>query len=154
MKTRILGKTEIPVSEVGLGAWQLGADWGDPVNEDTASSILQTAVENGVNFIDTADVYGAGRSETFIGQFLQKHPGHKIAIATKQGRFEGWDDSYETMKAHAVASIKRLGIEAIDLLQLHCIPFSTLQRGDVFVHLEKLGPFVLGKMNPYHRVVD
>lgn len=138
MHTRLFGKTARNISEVGLGAWQLGADWGTPPSQEDAFAILQAALDQGVNLIDTADVYGAGRSEELIGRFLKAHPSDSIFVATKQGRSAGWQDSYEVMKDHATASLKRLGVEALDLLQLHCIPFSVLQRGDVFAHLDRL----------------
>src|ERR671918_541665 len=80
---RALGRTGRQVGAVGLGAWQLGADWGD-VSEDQALGVLSAAVDAGVTFIDTADVYGDGRSERLIGQVLKDHP--ELTVATKMGR--------------------------------------------------------------------
>lgn len=92
MQYRELGNTGFKVSEIGLGTWQFGGDWGD-VAEDEAFSILKSALDNGVNFIDTADVYGDGKSEALIGKFLKK--GSKdVFVATKLGRLEGFPDNY------------------------------------------------------------
>ena len=96
MKTRLAKRLGTPVSEIGLGCWQLGAaDWGD-VSESAAMEILQAAVDHGVTFIDTADVYGAGRSEALIGKFL-KRLGEKskgLFVASKLGRLKGFPDQY------------------------------------------------------------
>src|SRR5215472_8054235 len=85
MEQRVLGKTRRDVSIIGLGTWQLGADWGS-VSEADAIAVLEAAVESGVTFFDTADVYGDGRSEAIIGRFLAGNPGHRITVATKMGR--------------------------------------------------------------------
>ena len=85
MEQRVLGKTGRPVSIIGLGTWQLGADWGS-VTESDARDVLQAAVESGVTFLDTADVYGDGRSEQIIGRFLADSPGSDVMVATKMGR--------------------------------------------------------------------
>lgn len=127
------------VSEIGLGTWQLGGDWG-AVDDKTAVHIMETAVANGVNFFDTADVYGGGLSEQRIAKFLKSHP--DIFVATKLGRRgdPGWPENftYETMRQHTEDSLRRLQVEALDLTQLHCIPTNELQRGDVFEHLRQL----------------
>lgn len=140
MKTRLFGSNKNPVSEIGLGAWQLGADWGD-VEESTALAILKSAVDSGVTFFDTADVYGAGRSESIIGKFLKDCP-EDIFVATKLGRFPepGLPDniSETNFKTFIEASINRLGVEALDLTQLHCIPTHFMEQGDVFEWLRKL----------------
>src|SRR5581483_2658099 len=85
MKQRPLGHARFKVSEVGLGCWQLGGDWGK-VPDEQAMEILRESADAGVNFFDTADVYGAGRSETLIGRFLKGYHGHKVHVATKLGR--------------------------------------------------------------------
>lgn len=134
MKARIIGKNGFEVSEIGLGTWQIGADWGQDFSADKAYDILNTAVENGVNFFDTADVYGNGKSEKFIGDFL-KQTNHKIKVATKFGRgSEVYPSSYtkEAMRKSIEQSLERLGVDALDLLQLHCIPTIVMQKGDVF----------------------
>ena len=141
MNRRIMGKIGFKVSEVGLGCWQLGGlCWGD-VDEKSAFEIVQSAVDNGVNFFDTADVYREGRSERLIGSFLKQCP-EEIFVATKIGRFPtpGWPENFtcQSMTLHVEASLKRLGVEALDLVQLHCIPTEQLERGDVFDSLRQL----------------
>ena len=142
MKTRAFGNTHWKVSEIGLGCWQLGADWGD-VPEQEALAILRAAADAGVNFFDTADVYGLGRSESLIAKFLKERGGKgRIHVATKMGRFPepGWPANFtlDAMRTHAEASIQRLGVEALDLTQLHSIPTEQLRRGEVFDHLRTL----------------
>jgi aryl-alcohol dehydrogenase-like predicted oxidoreductase len=140
MKTRLLGKTGARVSEIGLGCWQLGgAEWGR-LDEKVAFEILSTAVESGVTFFDTADVYGNGRSETLIGQFL-KSRSDRIFVATKLGRTASlYPDKYTEagLRAATEASLKRLGVETVDLTQLHCVPGEVMRRGEVFEWLRKL----------------
>jgi aryl-alcohol dehydrogenase-like predicted oxidoreductase len=142
MKTRTTSRLGTSVSEIGLGCWQLGAaDWGD-VSETAAFEILHTAVDHGVTFIDTADVYGAGRSEALIGRFLKSLPAAKansLFIASKLGRLVGFPDSYsETIFRDATkASVDRLG-RPIDLHQLHCVLPKHLETGRVFDWLRKL----------------
>jgi aryl-alcohol dehydrogenase-like predicted oxidoreductase len=137
MHQRILGKTQIKVSEMGLGCWQMGADWGE-VSEDTAFAIMQAAVDHGVTFFDTADVYGSGRSESLIGRFL-KQTSINVRVATKFGRTV-YPDGYtaQAMQKGIEASLKRLGVEALDLVQLHCIPMAVMQDGSVFDWLRQL----------------
>lgn len=140
MKTRPFGPNGIPVSEIGLGCWQLGgADWG-AVDDESAFEILQTAVDAGVNFFDTADVYGDGRSEELIGRFLatRKEP---IFVATKLGRGAAlYPNGYTEagVRAATEASLRRLGRESLDLTQLHCVPTEVLREGKVFSWLETL----------------
>ncbi len=141
MQQRVFGNSGESVSEIGLGCWQLGgSDWGD-VGEDEALATLRAAVESGVNFFDTADVYGSGRSESLIGRFL-KESAAPVFIATKLGRFSppGGQENFTlaTMRAHTEASLHRLQAETIDLTQLHCIPTEELRRGEVFDHLRTL----------------
>jgi len=140
MNSRILGKTGRWVGEIGLGTWQIGGNWGD-VTEQDALAVLRTAAELGVNFFDTADVYGEGRSETIIGRFL-KETRAPIFVATKLGRFPnpGWPKNFtrESVRQHTEASLKRLGVDALDLTQLHCIPEEILKRGEMFTWLDEL----------------
>mgnify|MGYP001224214639 FL=1 len=140
MNTRPFGATNRTVSEVGLGCWQIGGNWGD-VSDETALQTLRAAVDAGTTLLDTADVYGAGRSETLIGKFLKETRAH-LYVATKLGRFDppGWPDNFTraAIRQHTEASLKRLGVDALDLTQLHCIPFDVLQRGEVFEHLREL----------------
>ena len=140
MKTRLLGEKGFEVGEIGLGCWQLGADWGPSVAEGTAVAILSAAVENGINFFDTANVYGTGRSESLIGQFIQEC-GKPVVVATKFGRGEDvYPDNYseDALRRSVDASLKRLGVDALDLLQLHCIPTDALREGEVFDWLRRL----------------
>lgn len=140
MKTRIFGRTGRAVGEVGLGTWQLGAGWGD-VSEETAMATLRAAWESGTTLFDTADVYGMGRAETLIGRFL-KETKAPVYVATKLGRFSppGWPENFSRagIRQHTEASLKRLGVDALDLTQLHCIPFDVLKQGEVFRHLGEL----------------
>lgn len=140
MKTRTLGKSGFELTEVGLGCWQLGADWGPAVNEETAFEILSAAVENGTTFFDTADVYGDGRSEQLIGQFL-KQCDTPIRVATKFGRNGSvYPDNYteQSLRDAVNASRERLGVDSLDLIQLHCIPMEVLKQGDIFDWLRLL----------------
>lgn len=141
MNYRNFASTGFSASEVGLGAWQLGgADWGD-IDEASALRILQAAVESGTNFFDTADVYGLGRSETLIGQFLRQYR-QPVFVATKLGRFPqpGWPANFTAaaVRQHTEASLRRLGVDALDLTQLHCIPAEVMRQGDVFESLRGL----------------
>lgn len=142
MHHRTFGPTGFRASEIGLGCWQLGgSDWGD-VSDDQAIETLRAAVETGVNFLDTADVYGLGRSEQLVGRFLKQHKGERIFVATKLGRFPepggNQNHSLETFRAHTEASLQRLGFDALDLTQLHCIPTKVLMSGEPFDWLREL----------------
>jgi len=122
MEQRVLGRTGRPVSVVGLGTWQLGADWGD-VSEDDAMKVLRTAVESGVTFFDTADVYGDGRSERIIGRFGAGNAGQGVMVATKMGRrVEQKPENYtmDNFRAWTDRSRVNLGVDRLDLVQLHC----------------------------------
>jgi aryl-alcohol dehydrogenase-like predicted oxidoreductase len=140
MKKRAFNNTGIQVSEIGLGCWQLGGtDWGI-LDEKVAFEILSAAVDAGINFFDTADVYGNGRSETLIGKFLQQSR-KDIFVATKLGRTSNlYPSNYSEagLRAATEASLKRLGAETLDLTQLHCVPTDVLRKGDVFEWLRKL----------------
>ena len=141
MDARGLGRTGRPVSVVGLGCWQLGADWGE-VSEDDAMAVLRAAVDAGVTLLDTADVYGDGRSERLIGRLLDERPGAGLLVATKAGRradphvpeaftlaaLRGWVDR----------SRSNLGQDRLDLLQLHCPPTPVYDDDRVFDALDAL----------------
>ncbi len=139
MNKRPFGADGIRVSEVGLGCWQFGGDFG-PMREETALEIMQTAVDGGITFFDTADVYGAGRSERLIGRFLRETE-EPIFVATKFGR-EGhvYPDGYteQALRECVEESMKRLGVERLDLLQLHCVPPAVLKDGAIFDWLRRL----------------
>lgn len=140
MRFRSFGKDSFRASEIGLGAWQLGGDWG-AVDDATADATLEAAVASGVNFFDTADVYGGGRSEQRIARFLQRHR-ERIFVATKLGRRgdPGWPANFtrEVMRQHTEDSLRRLQVDALDLTQLHCISTEALREGAVFDHLREL----------------
>ena len=141
MQYRNFGRDERQVSEIGLGCWQLGAEWGE-VDNATAGAILDEALAAGITFFDTADVYGHGRSERRIAQFLQRHGGPDVMVATKLGRFPepGWPEnlSLNMFRAHTEASLERLGVECLDLTQVHCLPAHLLREGEIFEWLRVL----------------
>ena len=132
-----------PVSEIGLGTWQLGgAEWGE-VPEADALATLEAAAEGGVTFLDTADIYGHGRSESLIGKFLQSRSDReRFFIATKLGRSPdpGWPKNFEadTIRLHTERSLQRLGVDALDLTQTHCIPREIMSQGSVWEALRQL----------------
>jgi aryl-alcohol dehydrogenase-like predicted oxidoreductase len=139
MKQRFLGNTGMAISEVGLGCWQFGGDFG-PMVEDTAFEIMQAAVDKGINFFDTADVYGAGRSETLIGEFL-RHYKKPVFVATKFGRnAKVYPDRYseDALRRAVEAALERMGVDALDLLQLHCVPIGLLRESRVFDWLRRV----------------
>ncbi|AVR44572.1 aldo/keto reductase [Christiangramia fulva] len=140
MKKRKLGRNGFEISEIGLGCWQLGGDWGEKIDKEKAEEILETAVKHEISFFDTADVYGDGRSEKLIGEFLKKNQAD-VKVATKFGRKSDiFPDHYseKALRNCVEDSRKRLGVERIDLLQLHCIPFEELKKEEVFEWLRKL----------------
>lgn len=140
MKYRTLGKTGWDVSEVSFGAWALGGNWG-PVSEADALDALHAAIDEGVNFIDTADVYGDGRSEKFIAQVL-KERSERIYVATKAGRRldphvpEGYNKA--NLTRFIERSLKKLAVEALDLVQLHCPPPQVYYMPETFAALDDL----------------
>lgn len=130
MKYRDFGRTGWKVSEIAFGGWQIGGQWGGVDDEESIDTLLY-AFEKGVNFVDTAELYGSGRSETVIGRALKQWKGDKIYVATKvqpirwpdpdvsdpemKGRYPGW-----YLRENVENSLRRLGVERLDLLQLHC----------------------------------
>ncbi len=131
------------IAEIGLGTWQLGGtDWGN-VSEEDAFAILQAYVDQGGNFIDTADVYGSGVSEQTIGKFLKTQSAN-VFVATKLGRRSdagfGWPQNftYDAMRRQVESSLTNLQTDQLFLEQLHCIPTDELRKGDVFRHLRRL----------------
>jgi aryl-alcohol dehydrogenase-like predicted oxidoreductase len=140
MQVRQFGKTGPAVPEIGLGCWQLGGGWRDDWDDAVAQQTLQTAVDAGVRFIDTADVYGDGASERSIGAFLRKHADAGLFVATKLGRAGIYPDGYTraSLRDATLRSIERLGVERLDLTQLHCVPTDVLRQGHVFEWLREL----------------
>lgn len=140
MNTRPFGRTGHTVGEIGLGCWQLGGtDWGG-LSDMRARSILIAAADSGVNFFDTADVYGNGRSEEILGRFLRERKG-TFFVATKVGRAGGIYPSgytWDAIRSATEASLKRMELPALDLTQLHCIPTDILKNGEIFDWLRRL----------------
>jgi aryl-alcohol dehydrogenase-like predicted oxidoreductase len=141
MEKRTLGRTGRSVGVVGLGAWQLGADWGSVSTQD-ALATLHAAVEAGVTFIDTADVYGDGRSEKVIAKLLKELPDAGLTVATKLGRraeeFVPESFTKDTMKAWVDRSRSNLGVDTLDLVQLHCPPTPVYSTDKVFDALDSM----------------
>ncbi|MEV0534217.1 aldo/keto reductase [Kitasatospora sp. NPDC050463] len=140
MEQRALGRTGRLVSVVGLGTWQLGADWGD-VREEDALDVLDTSVEAGVTLFDTADVYGDGRSEQLIGRYLKGRPDAEVFVATKFGRrVEQRPEHYnlDNFRAWSDRSRSNLGVDRLDLVQLHCPPTPVYATDEVFDALDTL----------------
>jgi aryl-alcohol dehydrogenase-like predicted oxidoreductase len=135
MNYRTLGRTGWQVSEISFGAWGIGGDWGT-VNDAVSLQALHKALDLGVNFIDTADVYGDGRSEKVIAQVLRQRKGERIYVATKAGRrlsphvADGYNR--ENLTAFVERSLQNLGVETLDLVQLHCPPTEVFYRPEVF----------------------
>ncbi len=137
------------VGTVGLGTWQLGADWGS-VDPEDAQATLEAALEAGVTFFDTADVYGDGRSERFCGELRSRHPGASVLIATKMGRrVEQLPENYnrEGFIAWNDRSRENLGTDEIDLVQLHCPPSEVIADDAVFEALDEM--VSAGRMRAY-----
>jgi aryl-alcohol dehydrogenase-like predicted oxidoreductase len=140
MEERPLGKTGRDVSVIGLGTWQLGADWGD-VSEADALATLEAAAQAGVTFLDTADVYGDGRSEQLIGRFLAANPGLRMTVATKMGRRATQDPALYTLASFREwtdRSRANLGTQTLDLVQLHCPPTPVFSADAVYDALDTL----------------
>jgi aryl-alcohol dehydrogenase-like predicted oxidoreductase len=138
MEQRELGRTGRSAGVIGLGAWQLGADWGD-VSEDEALATLNAAVDAGVTFIDTADVYGDGRSEQIVAKLIKERPG--LTVATKMGRRVPQEPSAYTLdnfRKWNDRSRANLGVDTLDLVQLHCPPTPVYSTDAVFDALDTL----------------
>jgi aryl-alcohol dehydrogenase-like predicted oxidoreductase len=140
MLQNTLGRTGRTVSTVGLGTWQLGADWG-AVDEEDALAVLRASVDSGVTFFDTADVYGDGRSEQIIGRFLRENPAVQLTVATKMGRRgpqEPGEFTLENFRAWTDRSRRNLGVDTLELVQLHCPPTPVFSSDAVFDDLDVL----------------
>jgi aryl-alcohol dehydrogenase-like predicted oxidoreductase len=139
MKTRRLGKTGLQVSEIGFGAWAIGADWGS-VDDGESLAAMHAAVDAGVTFFDTADVYGDGRSERLVGRLLRERP-ERLVVATKFGRRAPLDVAnytYENFRAWIERSRENLGVEVVDLVQLHSLPWEAYYTPSIFDACDRL----------------
>ncbi|MCB2223800.1 MAG: aldo/keto reductase [Actinobacteria bacterium] len=150
MPHRRLGRTGYEVSEIGFGSWALGGTWGEVTDEDAAAA-LDAALDAGVTFFDTADIYGGGLSERRIAAAGRRRPDAAMVVATKAGRgldphtAEGY--TYERLEGFVDGSIERLGVDALDLLQLHCPPPDVYYRPQVFDAMDRL--VASGKVRHY-----
>ncbi|MEN0048526.1 MAG: aldo/keto reductase [Bacteroidota bacterium] len=141
MKYRTLGKTNFKISEISLGTWQVGGKWGSDFDDKNADSILNTAMDKGVNFIDTADVYSAGLSEKAVGRIVRSRA-ERIYVATKCGRQinphvnEGYQP--KVLRKYVEDSLQRMHLEALDLIQLHCPPTEVYYRPEIFELFDRL----------------
>ncbi len=150
MNYRELGRTGWRVSEISFGAWAIGGSWGD-VDDAESIAALHRAIDLGVNFIDTADVYGDGHSERLISQVLASRRGQRIYVATKAGRrlsphvADGYNKA--NLTAFVERSLSNLRVDALDLVQLHCPPTEVFYRPEVFAALDDL--VAAGKLRHY-----
>lgn len=150
MKQRTFGKTGHAVSEIGFGAWAIGGSWGD-VSEADAKAALHAALDSGTTFIDTADVYGDGRSERIIAAVLKERGGARPFVATKAGRrldphvAQGYNAA--NLNAFVERSLKNLETDCLDLVQLHCPPTEVYYRPEVFEAMDAM--VAAGKIRDY-----
>lgn len=150
MNYRPLGRTGWDVSEISFGAWAIGGSWGNVSDADSLAA-LHRAIDLGVNFIDTADVYGDGRSERLVSQVRKDRAGERIVVATKAGRrlnphtADGYNAA--NLTAFIERSLKNLDTDCLDLVQLHCPPTDVYYRPEVFGALDDL--MAQGKIRHY-----
>lgn len=141
MNYRKLGKTGFEISEISLGTWQIGGKWGSDFSDKTAEKTINTAIDKGINFIDTADVYEAGLSEKAVGRVVRSRS-ERIFVATKCGRQINphTSENYtpEALTKYVEESLKRTGFETLDLIQLHCPPTEVYYRPEIFETFQKL----------------
>jgi len=141
MKYRQLGKTGFNISEISLGTWQVGGKWGSGFDHKLAEKILRAGLDEGINFIDTADVYESGESEIAVGKLL-KQTNDRIFVATKCGRQINphVNNAYtpEALRSYVEESLNRLDLDCIDLIQLHCPPTEVYYRPEIFGEFIKL----------------
>ncbi|WP_439481759.1 aldo/keto reductase [Cyclobacterium plantarum] len=141
MKYRKLGKTGLNVSEVSLGTWQVGGGWGGSFDDKVASGIIHEAIDQGINFIDTADVYDAGMSEAAVGKIIRERK-EEVFVATKCGRqiqphvSEGYTP--KVLRGYVEGSLRNMNLDTIDLIQLHCPPTEVYHRPEIFGLFEDL----------------
>lgn len=150
MREKSFGKVPAVISEIGFGAWQIGSAWGD-VSEEDGRAALNAALDAGITFVDTADVYGDGRSETIIREVLKARKGVRPFVASKAGRrlnphtVEGYNR--KNLEVFIDRSLKNLGVETLQLVQLHCPPTEALYRPELFATMDDL--VKAGKIGAY-----
>lgn len=141
MNYRTLGKTGFSISEISLGTWQVGGKWGEPFSHDNADRILNEAVDAGINFIDTADVYGTGESEKAVGRLVRARS-ERIYVATKCGRQlqPHTSEAYQptVLRNFVEDSLRNMGLDTLDLIQLHCPPTDVFYRPEIFELFDRL----------------
>ena len=141
MNYRQLGKTGFTISEISLGTWQVGGKWGDSFSHENADRILNEAVDAGINFIDTADVYGDGESEKAVGRLVRSRS-ERIYIATKCGRRlqPHTNEAYQpdVLRKFVEDSLRNMGLDTLDLIQLHCPPTDVYYRPEIFELFDRL----------------
>ena len=141
MQFRTLGKTGLKISAISLGTWQVGGKWGDAFSHTNADAILNKAIDSGINFIDTADVYGNGESEKAVGRIVKQRK-EKIYVATKCGRQLNphTSEAYQVgvLRKFVEDSLTNMGLETLDLIQLHCPPTQVFYRPEIFTLFDKL----------------
>jgi aryl-alcohol dehydrogenase-like predicted oxidoreductase len=141
MNYRKLGKTGFEISEISLGTWQVGGKWGDPFDNKNADRIINNAIDSGINFIDTADVYSNGESETAVGRVVRSRS-ERVYIASKCGRQinphvnKGYQP--EVLRKFVEDSLKRMKLDRLDLIQLHCPPTEVYYRPEIFELFDRL----------------
>jgi aryl-alcohol dehydrogenase-like predicted oxidoreductase len=150
MEQRRFGRLPVTISRIGFGAWQIGSAWGD-VSEEDGKAALNAALDAGVTFVDTADVYGDGRSERIIAAVLKSRGGVRPMVATKAGRrlsphtVDGYTRA--NLEAFIDRSLKNLGVDGLDLVQLHCPPTEVFYRPDIFAAMDAIQ--ATGKIKSY-----
>ncbi|GAA0532326.1 aryl-alcohol dehydrogenase-like predicted oxidoreductase [Rhizomicrobium palustre] len=150
MRSRPFGRLSAQVSEVGFGAWQIGSAWGD-VSEEDGKAALNAALDAGITFVDTADVYGDGRSEKIIAEVLGTRSGTRPFVASKAGRrldphvVEGY--TKKNLEAFIDRSLSNLKVDALDLVQLHCPPLEAYWRPEIFEAVDEIQK--AGKIKAY-----
>ncbi len=141
MNYRRLGKTGFNISEISLGTWQVGGKWGSAFDENNAEKIINVAIDNGINFIDTADVYSDGESEKAVGRVVRSRK-ERIYVASKCGRQinphvnAGYNPA--VLQKYVEDSLKRTGLETLDLIQMHCPPTEVYYRPEIFETFDRL----------------
>ncbi len=141
MQKRKLGKTGLEISPVSLGTWQVGGKWGEPFDHDRADAILNRAIDGGINFLDTADVYSDGLSEQAVGRVVRSRS-ERIYVATKCGRrlnpHEAAGYNEKNISEFVEGSLRRTGLDVLDLIQLHCPPPEVIRGDAAFEVLDRL----------------